>query len=239
MLDSFHNFHYNREEMLEEDIRDILKTAVLAAGITMSPSDAEGAAPRGIRNNNPGNIKHGDTWKGEIKSTDRTFEQFKDAEHGIRAIGVLLRTYNTKYNLDTVDGIISRWAPKSENQTQNYINFVSKQLGVTPRTKLNLYYKGQIYNRTALKALVNAIIRMETGYRYPDATIEGGLNLITPGKSATTSPASRNLKTYSIKRGDTLSHIASRNKIKLSSLINANPGINPRKLQIGQKIKLP
>ena len=73
MLDSFHNFHYNREEMLEEDIRDILKTAVLAAGITMSPSDAEGAAPRGIRNNNPGNIKHGDTWKGEIKSTDKIF----------------------------------------------------------------------------------------------------------------------------------------------------------------------
>ena len=80
---------------------------------------------------------------------------------------------------------------------------------------------------------------METGYRYPDATVEGGLNLITPGKAATTLPVSRNLKTYSIKKGDTLSHIASRNKIKLSSLINANPGINPRKLQIGQKIKLP
>tara|TARA_Y100000361_G_C11090952_1_gene306395 strand:+ start:157 stop:861 length:705 start_codon:yes stop_codon:yes gene_type:complete len=234
MLDDFHNFYYNREEMLEEDIRDILKSAILAAGITMAPSDAEGATPRGIRNNNPGNIKHGDTWKGEVKSTDKTFEQFKDAEHGIRAIGVLLRTYNTKYNLDTIDGIISRWAPKSENQTQNYINFVSKQLGVRPTTKLNLFNRGQIYNRTALKALVNAIIRMETGYRYPDSTIEGGLNLITPGK---TIPSKAN--NYTIKSGDTLSHIASRNKIKLSSLLNANPGINPRKLQIGQKIILP
>ena len=234
MLDDFHNFYYNREEMLEEDIRDILKSAILAAGITMAPSDAEGATPRGIRNNNPGNIKHGDTWKGEIKSTDRTFEQFKDAEHGIRAIGVLLRTYNTKYNLDTIDGIISRWAPKSENQTQNYINFVSKQLGVRPTTKLNLFNRGQIYNRTALKALVNAIIRMETSYRYPDSTVERGLNLITPGK---TIPSKA--KNYTIKSGDTLSHIASRNKIKLSSLLNANPGINPRKLQIGQKIILP
>ena len=234
MLDDFHNFYYNREEMLEEDIRDILKSAILAAGITMAPSDAEGATPRGIRNNNPGNIKHGDTWKGEVKSTDKTFEQFKDAEHGIRAIGVLLRTYNTKYNLDTIDGIISRWAPKSENQTQNYINFVSKQLGVRPTTKLNLFNRGQIYNRTALKALVNAIIRMETGYRYPDSTIEGGLNLITPGK---TIPSK--VKNYTIKSGDTLSHIASRNKIKLSSLLNANPGINPRKLQIRQKIILP
>ena len=234
MLDDFHNFYYNREEMLEEDIRDILKSAILAAGITMAPSDAEGATPRGIRNNNPGNIKHGDTWEGEIKSTDRTFEQFKDAEHGIRAIGVLLRTYNTKYNLDTIDGIISRWAPKSENQTQNYINFVSKQLGVRPTTKLNLFNRGQIYNRTALKALVNAIIRMETSYRYPDSTVERGLNLITPGK---TIPSKAN--NYTIKSGDTLSHIASRNKIKLSSLLNANPGINPRKLQIGQKIILP
>lgn len=235
MLDSFHNFHYNREEMLEEDIRDILKTAVLAAGITMTPSDAEGAAPRGIRNNNPGNIKHGDTWKGEVKSTDKTFEQFKDAEHGIRAIGVLLRTYNTKYNLDTVDSIISRWAPKSENQTQNYINFVSKQLGVTSKTRLYLFHKGQIYNRTALKALVNAIIRMETSYKYPDSTVEKGLSLITPSKTATKTIA----KSYTIKKGDTLSHIAARNKISLKSLLNANPGINPRKLQIGQKVKLP
>ena len=38
MLDDFHNFYYNREEMLEEDIRDILKSAILAAGITMAPS---------------------------------------------------------------------------------------------------------------------------------------------------------------------------------------------------------
>ena len=234
MLDSFHNFHYNREEMLEEDIRDILKTAVLAAGITMTPSDAEGAAPRGIRNNNPGNIKHGDTWKGEVKSTDKTFEQFKDAEHGIRAIGVLLRTYNTKYNLDTVDSIISRWAPKSENQTQNYINFVSKQLGVTSKTRLYLFHKGQIYNRTALKALVNAIIRMETSYKYPDSTVEKGLNLITPSKTA----AKTTVNSYTIKKGDTLSHIAARNKISLKSLLNANPGINPRKLQIGQKVNL-
>ena len=144
-----------------------------------------------------------------------------------------MQSYNSY--LDTVDSIISRWAPKSENQTQNYINFVSKQLGVTSKTRLYLFHKGQIYNRTALKALVNAIIRMETSYKYPDSTVEKGLNLITPSKTATKTTA----KSYTIKKGDTLSHIAARNKIKLKSLLNANPGINPRKLQIGQKVKLP
>ena len=43
----------------------------------------------------------------------------------------------------------------------------------------------------------------------------------------------------SIRRGDTLSAIAQRNRISLTSLRGANPGLNARKLQIGQRIALP
>ena len=94
--------------------------------------------------------------------------------------------------------------------------------------------KGQTYNRTEQKALVKDINRMETSYKYHDAKVEKGLNLITPSKKA----AKTTVKYYTNKKGDTWSHIAARNKISLKSLLNANPGINPRKLQIGQKVNL-
>jgi zinc D-Ala-D-Ala carboxypeptidase len=42
-----------------------------------------------------------------------------------------------------------------------------------------------------------------------------------------------------IRRGDTMSAIAQRNRISLSSFRAANPGVNPRKLQVGQRLQLP
>lgn len=54
---------------------------------------------RGIRNNNPGNIRWGDEWKGlvpETQRTDKSFCQFKSAEYGIRAMIIILRNYQRK-----------------------------------------------------------------------------------------------------------------------------------------------
>ena len=39
--------------------------------------------------------------------------------------------------------------------------------------------------------------------------------------------------------GDTLGAIAHKNGISLKALMEANPGVNPKKLQIGQKIQIP
>jgi len=47
------------------------------------------------------------------------------------------------------------------------------------------------------------------------------------------------MATVTIRRGDTLSAIARRNNLSLQRLRSANPGVNARKLQIGQRIKLP
>lgn len=82
---------------------------------------------RGIRNNNPGNIRHGIDWLGdepEGTRTDADFEHFETMGYGIRAMIVLLKTYRSKYGADTVREIISRWAPSSENDTTAYINAV-------------------------------------------------------------------------------------------------------------------
>ena len=89
--------------------------------------------PRGIRNHNPLNIRRSkDQWKGMTEAqTDRAFVQFKSLEYGWRAAFYLLtRTYYHKYRLYTIRGIISRWAPESENNTSAYIENVSRLTGI-------------------------------------------------------------------------------------------------------------
>ena len=91
--------------------------------------------PRGIRNNNPLNIRRSkDQWKGLAEAqTDRAFVQFKSLEYGWRAAFYLLtRTYYHKYRLYTIRTIIRRWAPSSENDTNAYIANVSKLTGIDP-----------------------------------------------------------------------------------------------------------
>ena len=91
--------------------------------------------PRGIRNNNPLNIRRSkDQWKGMAEvQNDRSFCQFETLEYGWRAAFYLLtRTYYHKYRLYTIRDIISRWAPSSENDTSAYIANVSRLTGIDP-----------------------------------------------------------------------------------------------------------
>ena len=90
---------------------------------------------RGLRNNNPLNIRRSkDQWKGMSKTqNDRSFCQFETLEYGWRAAFYLLtRTYYHKYRLYTIRGIISRWAPANENDTLAYIANVSRLTGIDP-----------------------------------------------------------------------------------------------------------
>ena len=79
---------------------------------------------RGIRNHNPFNIKKSSyKWIGKVESTDPVFEQFKDLKYGCRAGLKLLLNYVRK-GFDTPSKIIHRFAPTSENNTSNYIDFI-------------------------------------------------------------------------------------------------------------------
>ena len=87
--------------------------------------------PRGIRNNNPLNIRIGNHWIGEVKEpTDKEFEQFTDIIYGLRAGFKILKRYIKCYGYNTVHDIISHWAPASENNTTHYIMVVSSNMGV-------------------------------------------------------------------------------------------------------------
>lgn len=89
--------------------------------------------PRGIRNNNPLNIRIGNTWLGERDNpTDPAFEEFCTMEYGIRAALIILRRYIRRYHKDTVTSIVSTWAPANENNTLHYIDTVCARTGLEP-----------------------------------------------------------------------------------------------------------
>lgn len=91
--------------------------------------------PRGIRNNNPLNIRRSkDKWKGmRAVQSDAQFCQFESLEWGWRAaFWLLTRTYYHKYRLFTIRAIVTKWAPAIENNTKAYIANVSRLTGIGP-----------------------------------------------------------------------------------------------------------
>lgn len=97
--------------------------------------------PRGIRNNNPLNIRIGNKWKGlKTPNTDGAFDQFISVQWGYRAAFIILRNYINKHKCNTVRKIISRFAPSSENNTAAYIKTVCKKTGYQPDQELRPTY---------------------------------------------------------------------------------------------------
>ena len=95
--------------------------------------------PRGIRNNNPLNIRRsGDKWQGlRVLQEDREFFQFSEMKWGWRAaFRLLCHTYYGKYKLRTIRAIITRWAPPKENNTEAYIRCVTDRIGIGPDKEL-------------------------------------------------------------------------------------------------------
>lgn len=125
-------------------------------------------ATRGLRNDNPGNIRavSGVTWVGQVGIDDKGFVVFDSWQNGVRAMAITLRNYQRHHGLSTVAEIISRWAPGVENDTASYIGDVSNRMGVTPAQSLNLE------NDATLTALVQAVIHHENGLQpYDVATL--------------------------------------------------------------------
>ena len=97
---------------------------------------------RGIRNNNPLNIRHSaDRWQGARKEqTDQSFVQFESMAYGYRAAWKTLDTYYKRLKERkkhfTVENIIARWAPPTENDTRAYIRQVLRLSGIGGKENL-------------------------------------------------------------------------------------------------------
>ncbi len=123
--------------------------------------------PRGIRNNNPGNlVKTSIAWKGKVpvsNNKDRRFEMFIAPEYGVRAMIKDLKNDIAK-GKNTIATLISEYAPRFENDTQRYITHVSKALKVSSTAKL-------LPTKNTLRLLVISIAQMENGGSYVDNTL--------------------------------------------------------------------
>lgn len=134
--------------------------------------------PRGVRNNNPGNIDRSEvTWQGEDRSTaarasEPRFAVFKSPEYGFRALARVLHTYRNRHGLKTVRGIVNRWAPPVENDTGAYVAQVAKALGAHADAVVDVTKMRDAF------PIAKAIARHENGADFwSDEIIRAGLIL--------------------------------------------------------------
>lgn len=124
-------------------------------------------APRGIRNNNPLNIRIGNTWLGEVPDpTDSEFEQFVSVFYGLRAGFIILRRYIRRYGRNTVSKIVRAWAPSTENNCESYIKIVCHRTNID--SEKPILYEDQ----KTMCALVSAMCVVECGQTIPSDVIE-------------------------------------------------------------------
>jgi len=133
-----------------------------------------GRIPRGIRNNNPGNIRRNeDPWQGLAeRQGDVEFFTFKSSIYGIRTLARTLITYQDKHNLRSIRQIINRWAPSVENNTNAYVRAVAADTGLDADQPLDMHRFDH------LLPLAKAIIHHENGQQpYTDTQITKALVL--------------------------------------------------------------
>ena len=126
---------------------------------------------RGLRNNNPGNIRlDGTQWQGmKPVQTDGDFVQFISPEYGLRALTHVLRSYKQR-GINTVAAIFNRYAPPSENDTRAYVQDVADALGVDANAVIDI--------DNYLPQLLAAITEHENGLNpYASTTINAGIAL--------------------------------------------------------------
>lgn len=129
--------------------------------------------PRGIRNNNPGNIrKSSSRWKGKVPGSDPQFETFSSMPYGYRALIRLLQNYQTAHRLKTLRQLISRWAPSSENDTSAYISRMVRLTGFGPDERIDMKDRD-----TAIRVAA-AVSKVENGVNARTEDIAEGWDLL-------------------------------------------------------------
>ena len=131
--------------------------------------------PRGIRNNNPGNIRKNPAtkWQGlAAVQQDKEFCTFETMAHGIRAMARLLINYQDKKDAHTVKQIIGFYAPPSENHTQAYINAVCNYMTDKLDFHVDVITKINTHDYDTLRALIEGMIQVENGGKWDSYVTE-------------------------------------------------------------------
>ena len=136
--------------------------------------------PRGIRNNNPLNIRLSkDRWQGQIAPSlsgraggEASFCQFQTMQYGYRAAFKLLKTYIEKHHCRTIRFIINRWAPPNENNTNAYLRRVVEISGLNPDAVI------RFKDKQTMTDLAYAMTIVENGTAVEKQIIAEGYDLM-------------------------------------------------------------
>lgn len=147
--------------------------ALLILGVLLMVGSTMLNTPRGIRNNNPGNLRiTSNAWKGKLPpelNTDGAFEQFSSPELGIRALYIDLRSKINR-GLNTITKIMSVYAPPNENNTRAYIEYIENVSGIN---------RDYILSENHIPAIIPPIIKMENGTQpYTDTQFKVAYSLV-------------------------------------------------------------
>lgn len=156
----------DKARQLQKDVQGLYVQGPSSVEPPLSFNQPGSGNARGIRNNNPGNLRAAPNAVGN----DGSFPIFSSANDGLAAMSRQLQLYGGRGN-NTPYGIIHTYAPSSENNTQAYINAVTKDTGFGTHDKLNMS------DPAVLKRLMTAMIRHENGSQpYSEADIDSGIN---------------------------------------------------------------
>lgn len=142
---------------------------------------------RGIRNNNPGNLRYtaipwqgklsyanNKDWSGTPTNIVKEFEQFSNMAYGIRAMAIDI-TGDVAENNYSLGQLIYEFAPPSENNTALYIQQVKQNAGIADA---NAPLK---FTFLSLSEVIRAMINMENGAdgaRVTNQDIVDGINMM-------------------------------------------------------------
>ncbi|MGC0155034.1 hypothetical protein ACPRNU_21455 [Chromobacterium vaccinii] len=163
------------------------------------------ALPRGVRNNNPGNLQFvGQAGAVKEAGAGGRFAVFDTPEAGLNAMAKQLKRYSNS-GLTSVQSIIQKWAPKSENNTAAYVAAVAKRMGVDSNQRLNLG------STDVMRSLMDAMIVRENGHnpysaQMLDASAAVGVNYKGKSRAAgTVSPRSASAPSSAATRSESSS----------------------------------
>lgn len=160
-------------------------------GIELPRGDGYKSAPRGIRNNNPGNLNYvgqaGATMEG---GEGGRFAVFESMQHGVAALYKQLQLY-FKRGINTLSSIVKTYAPASDNNNVDaYISALTKATGKGANEVLD---SG---DTSTIARLMKGIVDHENGKGYISSSdIMGGIQLGAGSSASRNMPATAGSQT--------------------------------------------
>lgn len=153
------------EQLIDKKLADLRTEleAPVSPDMVYSPQTLAKQGSLAVQNKNPFNVKglnNGDKWLGQCGSDKQGHAKFESWEHGVRAAALTLISYEKRYGIRTIRGIVTRF---SRSNHEAYCNLLSKALGIGADEQFSIHKR--------MPDLLRAMCRMECGIDLPSTLL--------------------------------------------------------------------